>query len=189
MSATSPTGPRNVTSSKYVLTSAQAKNVDSRPPFPNSANDNGASDVDISHQEVGDDLGNGGELAEIQEEEEGEMSREMLIAMAELTFDWLKPPEKKKKKRKRGRRRKRDASTSASKSPTRGTYGRSISASRSPSRSSRPTPGADRHKELMRSNMRASRKRGQSSSKSPSRGGSRDRRGSSVSSRGRPVVV
>ena len=106
MSATSPTGLRNVTSSKYVLTSAQAKNVDSRPPFPNSANDNGASDVDISHQEVGDDLGNGGELAEIQEEEEGEMSREMLIAMAELTFDWLKPPEKKKKKRKRGRRRK-----------------------------------------------------------------------------------
>ena len=99
MSATPPTGPRNVTSSKYVLTSAQAKNVDSRPPFPNSANDNGASDVDISHQEVGDDLGNGGELAEIQEEEEGEMSREMLIAMAELTFDWLKPPEKKKKKK------------------------------------------------------------------------------------------
>ena len=97
MSATSPTGPRNVTTNKYVLTSAQAKNVDSRPPFPNSANDNGASDVDISHQEVGDDLGNGGELAEIQEEEEGEMSREMLIAMAELTFDWLKPPEKKKK--------------------------------------------------------------------------------------------
>ena len=41
-------GPRNVTSSKYVLTSAQAKNVDSRPPYPNSADDNGASDVDIS---------------------------------------------------------------------------------------------------------------------------------------------
>merc|ERR1712023_96478 len=92
-------GPRNVTSSKYVLTSAQAKNVDSRPPFPNSANDNGASDVDISHQEVGDDLGDGGQLAEINEEEEGEMSREMLIAMAELTFDWLKPPEKKRKKK------------------------------------------------------------------------------------------
>ena len=89
-------GPRNVTSSKYVLTSAQAKNVDSRPPYPNSADDNGASDVDISHQEVGDDLGDGGHLAEINEEEEGEMSREMLIAMAELTFDWLKPPEKKK---------------------------------------------------------------------------------------------
>ena len=92
-------GPRNVTSSKYVLTSAQAKNVDSRPPYPNSADDNGASDVDISHQEVGDDLGDGGHLAEINEEEEGEMSREMLIAMAELTFDWLKPPEKKRRRR------------------------------------------------------------------------------------------
>ena len=32
-------GPRNVTSSKYVLTSAQAKNVDSRPPYPNSADE------------------------------------------------------------------------------------------------------------------------------------------------------
>ena len=52
-------GPRIVTSSKYVLTSAQAKNVDSEP-YPNSADDNGASDVDISHQEVGDDLGDGG---------------------------------------------------------------------------------------------------------------------------------
>ena len=168
-------GPRNVTSSKYVLTSAQAKNVDSRPPYPNSADDNGASDVDISHQEVGDDLGDGGHLAEINEEEEGEMSREMLIAMAELTFDWLKPPEKKKKKKKKRRRKKKGADSSASKSPTRrGSYGgRSVSASRSPSRYGRPTPGADRHKQLMKSNMRASKK----SSQSPSRGRSRERRG------------
>ena len=184
MSATSPTGPRNVTTNKYVLTSAQAKNVDSRPPFPNSANDNGASDVDISHQEVGDDLGNGGELAEIQEEEEGEMSREMLIAMAELTFDWLKPPEKKKKKKSVGDGEKRCIKVGI-KISHRGTYARSISASRSPSRSSRPTPGADRHKELMRSNMRASRKKGQSSS-SPAGG-----RGEALRYRqgDRPVVV
>ena len=80
--------------------------------------------------------------------------------MAELTFDWLKPPEKKKKKKKKRRRKKKGADSSASKSPTRrGSYGgRSVSASRSPSRSGRPTPGADRHKQLMKSNMRASKK-------------------------------
>ena len=43
-----------------MLTSAQAKNVDSRPPYPNSADDHGVSDVDISklvsfHKEHGRD--------------------------------------------------------------------------------------------------------------------------------------
>ena len=44
-------GPRNVTSSKYVLTSAQAKNVDIRPPYPNSADDNNDWKEDVMEEE------------------------------------------------------------------------------------------------------------------------------------------
>ena len=70
--------------SKYVLTSAQAKTVGGRPPWPNSASDDGAADSDIGLETVGENLGEGGELATVDENEEGEVSREMLIAMAEL---------------------------------------------------------------------------------------------------------
>jgi hypothetical protein len=155
--------------SKYVLTSAQAKTVGGRPPWPNSASDDGAADSDIGLETVGENLGEGGELATVDENEEGEVSREMLIAMAELTFDWLKPPEKKKKK-KRGRGRKR-GSSKGSKSPLRSsrTPVRGRSASASPSRS---RPGADRHAKLMNKNLAASKKRtgrSASASRSPSR--------------------
>eukprot|EP00505_MAST-04D_sp_SCG-Rhode-Island_P002324 Stramenopile-MAST_4_protein_2324 len=151
--------------SKYVLTSAQAKEVDGRPPWPNSASDGGASDSDISPVKTVGDLGEGGELATVDEDEEGEVSREMLIAMAELTFDWLKPPEKKKKKKKRGRTRAKESSSAAG--------GSSRSGSRRPSASASPIrPGRDRHSALIKSNMSASRHR-PSASRSPVRGRTR----------------